>query len=105
MGIWAQREYGKAYESWPRDDAGETVEPALLKTCSPLDMEAEMLQSMLEAYGIPSIRHLPGDGQFGELMLGMSGNGIQILVPKTMMEEARGLLEGEAEHDELEEGI
>ncbi len=105
MGIWAKREYGKAYDSWPRDDAGETVAPALLKTCSSLDMEAEMLQSMLEAYGIPSIRHLPGDGQFGELMLGMSGNGVQVLVPNTMIDEARALMEGEADDDELEEGI
>ncbi len=105
MGLWAKKEYGKAFEAWPRDAAGETVTPALLKLCSPLDMEAELLQSMLEAYGIPSIRHLPGDGQFGELMLGMSGNGVMILVPETMLSEAQALLEGEADNDELEEGI
>ncbi len=105
MGRWGKREYGKAWETWPRNEAGETVAPALLKLCSPLDLEAEMLQSMLEAYGIPSIRHLPGDGQFGELMLGMSGNGVMVLVPETMLAEAQALMEGEADNDELEEGI
>jgi len=105
MENWAQRQYGKAYESWPRDAAGETVAPAHLKRCSPLDMEAEMLQSMLGAYGIPSFCCLPGDGQFGKLIIGMSGPGVDVFVPETLLADAQALLEGDADHDELEEGI
>ena len=101
---WGRREYGKTFEDWPRDGAGQPVEPAFLTLCGPLDMEAEMIQSMLEAYGIPSIRRLPGDGAFGELILGMSGNGIEIYVPCTQLEEAQELMKGEPD-DGLQEGI
>lgn len=104
MESWGRHEYGKIYDAWPRDEAGEPVEPAFLTLCGPLDMEAEMIQSMLEAYGIPSLRRLPGDGAFGQLILGMSGNGIEIYVPCTRLDEAQELLKGEPE-DGLQEGI
>lgn len=104
MGSWGRHEYGKTYDAWPRDDAGRTVEAAFLTHCGPLDMEAEMIQSMLESYGIPSFRRLPGDGAFGELILGMSGNGIDIYVPCTRLDEAQELLKGEPD-DGLQEGI
>ena len=100
---WGRREYGKTFDAWPRDEKGETVRPALLTHCSPLDMEAEMIQSMLKSFGIPSLRMLPGDGAFGELILGMSGNGIDIYVPCTMLEEAQELLKGEPDDNGLQE--
>jgi hypothetical protein len=100
---WGRREFGKTFDSWPRDGQGEPVRPALLTHCSPLDMEAEMIQSMLESFGIPSLRMLPGDGAFGELILGMSGNGIDIYVPCTRLEEAQDLLKGEPDDDGLQE--
>ena len=103
MQSWGFREYGKTYEAWPRDEKGQTVTPALLAHTGPLDMEAEMIMSMLEAYGIPSFRRLPGDGAFGELILGMSGNGIDIYVPCTMLDEAQDLLKGEPDDDGLQE--
>lgn len=105
MENWALRKYGEVYENWPRDDRDQPIAPAHLKRCSPLDLEAEMLQSMLQAYGIPSFRCLPGDGQFGQLIIGMSGSGVDIFVPGTLLEQAQELMEGEAEHDQLEEGI
>ena len=100
---WGRREYGKTFDAWPRDGKGETVPPAFLTHCGPLDMEAEMIQSMLESYGIPSLRMLPGDGAFGELILGMSGNGVDIYVPCTLLEEAQDLLKGEPDDDGLQE--
>lgn len=100
---WGRREYGKTFDAWPRDEKGEPVLPELLTHCSPLDMEAEMIQSMLESFGIPSLRMLPGDGAFGELILGMSGNGIDIYVPCTMLDEAQDLLKGEPDDDGLQE--
>ena len=101
---WERREYGKTFDAWPRNEAGETIPPAFLTHCGPLDMEADMIRSMLEAYGIPSIRRLPGDGAFGELILGMSGNGIDIFVPESMLADAQELLKGEPD-DGLQEGI
>ena len=102
---WGFHEYGKTYDAWPRNAAGEAETPAFLVHCSPLDMEAEMIQSMLEAYGIPSFRQYPGDGGFGKVMLGVSGNGTDIYVPKSKLAEATELLKGEPEDDELQAGI
>ena len=103
MNGWALHEYGEAYESCPRDEKGETVRPALLQSCSPLDMQAEMLQGLLRAYGIPSISVAPGDGAFGELILGMSGTGVDILVPETMLDDAKALLEADNEDQPMDE--
>lgn len=105
MSSWGRHEYGKAYEAWPRTADGQTEPPAFLIHCSPLDLEADMIQSLLESYHIPSIRRLPGDGAFGQVILGMSGNGIELYVPQSMLDEARALLEGEPDHDGLQEGI
>ena len=58
----------------------------------------EMIRSMLDSYGIPSIRRLPGDGAFGELILGMSGNGIDIFVPETQLADAQELVVRACDH-------
>ena len=100
---WGFHEYGKTYDAWPRTAEGEPEEPAFLKNCSPLDLEAQMVQSMLEAYGIPSLQQLPGDGAFGQVMLGVSGNGVDIYVPKSMLLDAQELLKGEPDDDGLQE--
>lgn len=103
MQSWGLHEYGKLYDAWPRGADGQTEEPAFLVHCSPLDMEADMIESMLASYGIPSVRCLPGDGAFGKLILGMSGNGVDLYVPKTMLEDAKTLLEGEPDDDGIQE--
>ena len=51
----------------------------------------------LKAYGIPCLKNYPGDGQFGKIMLGMSGYGVEILVPETLLADAQALQEGCAE--------
>ena len=103
MQSWGLHEYGKTYEAWPRTAQNEPEEPVFLAHCSPLDMEAEMMQSMLEAYGIPSLQQLPGDGAFGKVMLGVSGNGTDIYVPQSLLADAQALLKGEPDDDELQE--
>ncbi len=102
---WGLHKFGKAYDAWPKTPEGEPEEPAFLVNCSPLDMNAEMLCSMLEAYGIQSVIRYPGDGAFGKVVIGMSGNGVDIFVPKSSLSDAQELLKGEPEHDELQEGI
>ena len=37
----------------------------------------------------------------GNLMMGMSAEGVDIFVPETMLEEAKNILEGESENEEL----
>jgi len=62
-----------------------------------VDMDDVLLVNMLEAYGIPCLKNYPGDGQFGKIMLGMSGYGVEILVPETLLADAQALQEGCAE--------
>ena len=90
---------GELYKKWPTDNSGEPIAPKLLAHLTSLDMADVMLVSMLESFGIPAMLTHPGDGDFGNLILGMSGTGSYILVPETMYEQAKELME--AEPDEL----
>ena len=103
MSNWGFHQYGKTFDAWPKAADGTKEAPAFLVHCSPLDMEAAMIQSMLEAYGVPSVQQYPGDGAFGKVMLGVSGNGADIYVPKSLLADAQALLKGDPEDDELQE--
>lgn len=92
---------GALLKRWPRDDAGEYAAPKFLTHCLSVDMEDKILVNMLEAYGIPTLIIHPGDGDFGKVLLGMSGTGSSILVPEPLYEDAKALMEAESD-DELE---
>lgn len=98
---WGRKLTGELYERWPKDENGEPVEPVFLTHCMSLDMRDEMLVNLLEAYGIPCLRQYPNDGDFGRLMLGMSGPGVDVYVPRNMYEDAINLSEGSSEYEEL----
>lgn len=98
---WGRRLTGDLLGRWPRDEKNELIEPVFLTHRMCLDMSDEMLVNMLEAYGIPCIRQYPNDGDFGRVVLGMSGTGVDIFVPKTMYEDAVNLSEGSPEYEEL----
>ena len=98
---WGRRITGDLYKRWPRDEKGELIEPVFLTHCMNLDMSDEMTVNLLEAYGIPCLRQYPNDGDFGRLVLGVSGTGVDIYVPMTMYEDAVSLSEGSSEFDEL----
>ena len=85
------------YERWPKTEKGEPEAPALLCNCKSLDFSDELRINMLEAYGIPCLRIYPGDGSFGKLILGMSGQGVDIYVPASLLEEAQALCDAEIE--------
>ena len=91
---------GELYDAWPKDSGGEPVPPKMLTHCTSLDMADTMLVSMLRSYGIPAVIIHPGDGDFGKVVLGMSGTGSCVFVPETMYEDAKTLME--AEPDELQ---
>lgn len=98
---WGRKLTGDLYERWPKDAEGEPEEPVFLTHCLSLDMSDEMLVNLLEAYGIPCLRQYPNDGDFGRLMLGMSGTGVDVYIPRSMYEDAVNLSEGSAEYEEL----
>lgn len=103
-------EYGKGYvpgelwEKWPRHGDGEPVAPKFLTHRKSVDMDDVLFVSMLEAYGIPALIRHPGDGDFGKVVLGMSGTGSMIYVPETMYDQAVELMEAEPD-DSLQSGI
>lgn len=86
---------------WPRSADGEPVPPVFLAHLTSLDMADAMLVSLLEAYGIPALISHPGDGSFGKVVLGMSGTGSDILVPETMYDDAKAIMEAKPD-DELQ---
>ena len=96
---WGRLIRGDLYERWPKDENGEPEEPVFLGTAVNLNYFDELTINMLEAYGIPCLRRYPGDGSFGKLILGMSGQGTEIYVPKSMVEDAANLCTYNAEKD------
>ncbi len=99
-GNWSRSLPGGLYERWPKDASGEPEEPVLLTTAINLNLFDELTVNMLEAYGIPCLKRYPGNGSFGKIILGMSGQGTEIYVPKSMLEDAVALVSGEAREDE-----
>ena len=91
---WSRSLPGGLLERWPKDERGEPEEPVLPTTAINLNLFDEMTVNMLEAYGIPCLKRYPGDGSFGKVVLGMSGQGTEIFVPKSMLEDAAALVSG-----------
>ena len=96
---WGRLLRGELYERWPKDENGDPEEPVFLGTAVNVNLFDELTVNMLEAYGIPCLRIYPGDGTFGKIILGMSGQGTEIYVPKSMIEDAANLCTYNAEKD------
>ena len=98
---WGRYLTGDLYERWPKDSSGEPEKPVFLCNCSGLDMSDELKINMLEAYSIPCLRVYPGDGSFGRIVLGMSGQGTNIYVPESLYEDATLLCKENNTDEEL----
>ena len=97
---WARDLPGRMAKIWPRDERGEYVPAAYLTSCSQIDMSDAIVTGMLDSFDIPYVKKYPHYGGFGNLMLGISAEGVDIFVPATMLEDAKNILEGEAEDEE-----
>ena len=95
---------GALLKKWPCGAEGEPVAPAFLTHCKCNDMEDQLIVNMLSAYGIPALCVHPGDGAFGQVVLGMSGTGTDILVPEILLDDAKALMEAESD-EQLHDGI
>ena len=82
-------------ERWPKDENGEPEKPEFLCRCISNNMSDKIRVNMLEAYGIPCLSMYPGDGSFGKVILGMSGEGVDIYVPQSLLADALALCEEE----------
>ena len=92
----------KKLENWPVDEAGEKVPPVRLMHLggAPTDMSVEL--SMLDAYNIPYFLEYPNSGDFGIVIMGHAGSGVDIFIPETMLEEAQDIFNAEIT-DEISE--
>ena len=97
---WGKFMDGELLASWPKDTDGQVEEPAYLCTRSSTDLSDRLTVNMLQAYGIPSMCMERGNGNLGRLVLGISGYGADIYVPKSLLEDAKKLIE-EDHHEEL----
>lgn len=79
---------GDLYDRWPKDENGEPEEPAFLCRCRNNDLSDVIRANMLEGFEIPCLLLYPGDGSFGKVILGMSGEGTDIYVPKSLLDDA-----------------
>lgn len=95
---------GELLQKWPKDDSGELVAPRFLAHCQSVDMSDTLLINMLASFGVPAVVLHPGDGDFGKVILGMSGTGSDIYVPENMYDFAKELMEAEPD-DDLQSGI
>lgn len=77
-----------AIENWPKLPNGEYEKPVFLCHLRCNDMMDELRINMLNSYGIPCLKQYPGDGTFGHVVLGMSGNGTDIYVPESLYNDA-----------------
>ena len=91
--------YGSLSDKWPQSADGTPEAPVFLCHCRENDMEPDVIINLLDAFSIPCIRHYPGDGGFGKVILGMSGPGVDLFVPQSLYEDANNILNGEIEGD------
>lgn len=94
--FWSFGQNRELLKHWPKDAQGEPESPAKLTLQSELDSMADITLSMLEGYGIPAFKV----GSQGKVVLGFAGLGVEIYVPVSRLEEARSLLEADAEPEE-----
>lgn len=99
IGDWSRMIRGELYERWPKDENGLPEEPVRLGTAENINLYDELTVNMLEACGIPCLTLYPGDGSFGKLILGISGQGTDIYVPKSMAEDAAALCAYQGDYD------
>lgn len=92
---------GDMLKRWPKSENGEPVTPVYLTHRGSTDMDDILLVNMLGSYGIPALRVCSAEGDFGRLILGISGTGCDILVPETLYEDAKALMEAEPD-DEIQ---
>ena len=95
MGLWGFRKHDRISERWPKRENGDPVPPVFFQHVAGTSLDVEMVINLLEAYGLPVIKKYSNDGEFGELMVGFAGAGIDLMVPETMLEDAQNIVSGD----------
>ena len=86
-------------DRWPKDENGKPEEPVFLTHSSEVQMESEMIINMLSAYNIPVVCRYENNGDFGRVMIGLSGTGVDLYVPSSMLQDAQNIMSCNIEDD------
>lgn len=78
---------------WPVGDDGQPVPPALLTTVTGNQIDYQMTLALLRSFGVPTVESYTSGGTLAKIVLGFSGTGMDVLVPETMLEFARELIQ------------
>ena len=86
--------------AWPKDAAGQDEKAVLLKQTFDSAADADMVISLLSAYGVPCFKYYDREGGAGKVINGFSGFGVSLYVPASRLEEAQELLTAQPVEDE-----
>lgn len=89
---WASVE-GSLLDRWPKGSDGQPEDPVVLTRTADFESYRGIVESRLAAAGIPVIYKYPEGGGMGKVVLGFSGYGVYLFVPKSRLREAKRLLE------------
>lgn len=91
-GEWSFKYTSGVVGHWPSTPSGEPEPPVFLERIFGNETELALHRNMLWAYGIPSVGRYPMDGTLGKVILGQSGFGMDIFVPKSQLEDAENII-------------
>ena len=101
--------FGKSHQTepdWPLEEERQQVKAVRLMDTFDSVADADMVISLLAAYGIPCFKYYDLEGGAGKVINGFSGYGASLYVPQTMLEEANNILNAEVtEEDENDAGL
>ncbi len=103
MGDWSFDRDRGVVGQWPRDARGEYERPAFLEHVFGSEPELALERNMLLSFGVPTVCRYPLDGTLGKVVLGMSGTGMEIFVPESMLEDARNIISYNANDESINE--
>ncbi|MBQ9647263.1 MAG: hypothetical protein IJV43_02740 [Oscillospiraceae bacterium] len=79
-------------ERWPKQDDGMPEAPAFLTHLMEWNYEVDLLEQMLRAYDIPVLKARGNFGSLGKIVFGFSGEGVDLFVPASLLDDAQNLL-------------
>ena len=88
---WGKRERDLP-ERWPAQADGKPEPSAFLTHLMEWNYEVELLTRMLSDYGVPVLTERGNYGSLGKVVMGFSGEGVDLFVPASMLEDAQNLL-------------
>lgn len=91
-GEWRLNDRAADHPAWPLRPDGAPEKALPLIVCPDLLSHGAIAVTRLEAGGIPVLTRYPRAGVLGKLYTGVSGTGVELLVPESLLERARACL-------------